>query len=76
MVSAPLYFHLNMVDLQRLITVLSLFKHFLYNHGASDGMDLRWWVHGLSYSAVGFLSSGVTECTKLFLYFRHLFTGS
>ena len=39
-------------------------------------MDLRWWVHALSRSAGGFLSSDVTECTKLFLYFMRLFTGS
>ena len=59
----------------------SLFRHFQCNHVAavpgprsSDGMDVsfcgtdrRWWVHVLSLSAAGFLSSGVTECTKLFL---------
>ena len=70
--------------------VLSVFKHFQCNHGASDsglrssdGMDLslcstdrRWWVHALSRSAGGCISSGVTECTKLFLDFRRLFTGS
>ena len=90
MVSASLYFHFSMFDLQRSIPVLSLFKDFQCNHGASDhgprssdGMDLsfcgtdrRWWVHALSRSAGGFVSSGVTECTKLFLDFRHLFTGS
>ena len=90
MVSASLYFHFSMFDLQRLIPVHSLFKLFQCNHGASDpglrsldGMDLslcgtdrRWWVHALSRSAKGFVSSGVTECTKLFLDFRRLFTGS
>ena len=79
-----------MFDLQRPIPVLSLFRHFQCNHGASDpgpkfadGMDLsfcgtdrRWWVHAPSRSAGGFVSSGVTECTKLFLDFRCLFTGS
>ena len=68
--------------------ILSLF--FQCNHGASDpwprssdGMDLgfcgtdhRWWVHALSRSVGGFVSSGVTECTKLFLDYRRLFTGS
>ena len=90
MVSASLYFHFSMFDLQRPIPVLSLFRHFQCNHGASDsgpkssdGMDLsfcgtdrRWWVHALSRSAGGFVSSGVAECTKLFLDLRRLFTGS
>ena len=47
---------------------------------SADGMDLsfcdtdrRWWVHALSRSAGWFISSGVTECTKLLLDFRHLF---
>ena len=47
MVSASLYFYFNMFDLQRPIPVISLFKHFQCNHGASDpgsrssdGMDL------------------------------------
>ena len=89
MVSASLYFHFAMFDLQRPTPVLSLFRHFQCNHGASvpgprssDGIDVsfcgtdrRWWVHGLSLSAEGFLSSGMTECTKLFLDFRRLFTG-
>ena len=77
-----------MFDLQRPIPVLSLFRHFQCNHGASypgprssGGMDLsgtdrRWWVHDFSRSAGGFVSSGVTECTKLFLDFRRLCTGS
>ena len=46
MVSASLYFHFSMFDLQRPIPVLSLFRHLQYNHGASnpglmssDGMD-------------------------------------
>ena len=80
MVPASLYFHFSMFDLQWPIPVLSLFKHFQCNHGASDGIDLsfcstdcRWWVHALSRSAGGFESSGVTECTKLFLDFRRLF---
>ena len=30
----------------------------------------------LCLSAGGFLSSGVTGCTKLFLDFKHSFTGS
>ena len=90
MVSTSLYFHFSMFDFQRPIPVLSLFRHFQCNHGASDpglkssgGMDLsfcgtdrRWWVHVLSRSAGGFVSSGVTECTKLFHDFRRLFTGS
>ena len=48
-----------------------------------DGMDLsfggtdrRYWLHPLGGSAGGFVSSGVTECMKLFLDFRRLFTGS
>ena len=83
MVSASLYFHFSMFDLQRPIPVLSLFRHFQCNHGDSDpvprsldGMDLsfcgtdrRWYVHVVSRSA------GVTEWTKLFLDFRRLFTG-
>ena len=59
-------------------------------HGASvqgprysDGMDVnfcgtdrRWWVHAFSLSAGFFiLSSGMAECIKLFLDFRHFFTG-
>ena len=90
MVLASLYFHFSMFDWQRPIPVLSLFRHFQCNHGFSDpgprssyGMDLsfcgtdcRWWVHALSRAAGGFVSSGVTECTKLFLDFRRLFTGS
>ena len=90
MVSASLYFHFSMFDLQRPTPVLSLFRHFQCNHGASDigprsldgmdvsfcGTDRRWWVHALSLSAGGFLLSGVTECTKLCLNFRRLFTGS
>ena len=40
------------------------------------GTDRRWWVHALSLSTGGFLSSGVTECPKLFLDLRRLFTGS
>ena len=89
MVPASLYFHFSMFDLQLPIPVLSLFIHFPCNHGASDpgprasdGMDLsfcvtdrRWWVHAFSRSAGGFVSSGVTECTKL-LDLRRLFTGS
>ena len=46
---------------------------------SSDGMDVSlcgtdrsWLVHALSLSAGGFLSSGVTECTKLFLDFMRL----
>ena len=76
-----------MFELQRLIPVLSLFRHFQCNYGASDpgprssdGMDLslsgtdsRWLVHALSRSAGGFVSSGVTECTKLFHDFRRLY---
>ena len=70
-----------MFDLQRPIPVLSLFRHFQCNRGASDtgtrysdGMDLcgtdcMWWVHALSRSDGGFLSSGMTDCTKLFLDF-------
>ena len=68
----------------------SQFRHFQCYHGASvpgpmssDGMDVsfcgtdrRWWVHALSLSDEGFLSSGLTECTKLFLDFKRLFTGS
>ena len=75
MVSASLYFHFSMFDLQRAIPVLSLFRHFQCNHGASypgpkssDGMDLsfcgtdrRWWVHALSRAAGGFVSNGVTR---------------
>ena len=87
MVSASLYFYFSMFDLQRPIPVLSLFRHFQCNHGAadpgpksSDGMDLSfcgtWWFHALSRSPGGFVSSGVTECTNLFLDFRRLFTGS
>ena len=78
MVSASLYFHFTMFDLQPTNPVLSLFRHFQCNHRisdhgppSSDGMDLsccgtdrRWWVHALSLSAGGFLSSGVTECTN------------
>ena len=88
MVSASLHFHFSMFDLQRPIAVLSLIRYFQCNHGASDlgskssnGMDLsfrgtdrRWWIHAFSRSAGGFVSSGVTECTKLFLDFRRLFT--
>ena len=69
MVSATLYLHFSMFDLQRPIPVLSLFKHFQCNHVAldpgprsSDGMDLRlygtdrrWWVHALSRSTVFFI---------------------
>ena len=90
MVSASLYFHFTMLDLQRSIPVHSLFRHDQCNHGASDpgsrysdGMDLsfcgierRWWVHALSRSAGGFVSSGVIKCTKLFLDLMHLFTCS
>ena len=79
-----------MIDLLRPIPGLILFRHFPCNHGASDprprssdGMDLsfcgtdgRWWAHALGRSAGGFVSSGVTEGTKLFLDFRCLFTGS
>ena len=79
-----------MFDLQQPIPVLSLFKLIQCNHGtsdpgsrSSDGMDLsfcgtdrRWLVHALSRSAGRFVSSGVTECTKLFLDSRRLFTGS
>ena len=89
MVSASLYFYFSMFDLQRPIPVLNLFRHFQCNHVVSDpghrssdgmdfslcGTDRRWWVHALSRSAGGFLSS-VTECTKLFLGFNRLFTGS
>ena len=71
MVSALLYSHLSMFDLQQPIPVLRLFRHFQYNHGASDpgprssygmdysfcGTDRLWWVHALSDSAGGFLSS-------------------
>ena len=80
-----------MFDLQRPIPVLSVFRYFQCNNGASDpwpkssdGMDLsfcgtyrRWctWVH-LSRSAGGFVSSSVTECTNPFLDLRRLFTGS
>ena len=90
MVSASVFFQFIIFDLQRPIPVLCLFRYFQSNHGASDhgprssdGMDLsfcgtdrRWWVHALSHSAGAFLSSGVTECTKLFLDFRRLFTCS
>ena len=87
MVSASLYFHFRMFDLQRPIPVLCLFGHFQCNHGASDpgprssdGMDLSFCGtdrrHALSRSDGGFVSSGVTECTKLFLDFRRLFTVS
>ena len=83
-------FPFSMFNLQTPIQVLSLFRHFQCNHGASDpgprssdsmdlsfcGTDRRWWVHALSRPAGGFVSSGVTECTKLFLYFKRLFTGS
>ena len=79
-----------MFGVQRPIPVICLFRHFQCNHGASDpvprssdGMDLslcdtdrRWWVYALNRSAGGFVSSGVTECTKLFIDFRRLFTGS
>ena len=89
-VSASLYCHVSMFDLQRPIPVLSLFRHFQCNHGASDpgskssdGMDLgfcrtdrMWWLHALSRSAGCFVLSGETEYTKLFLDFRRLFTGS
>ena len=75
MVSASMYFHFIMFDLQWPIPVLSLFRHFHCNYGASDqgprssdgmalsfcGTDRRWWVHALSRSARVFLSSGVTE---------------
>ena len=68
MVSASLYFHFSMFDIQRPIAVLSLFIHFQCNRGASDtgpkssdcmdlsfcGIDRRWWVHALSRSAGGF----------------------
>ena len=67
MVSASLYFHFTMFDLQRPTPVQSLFRHFQCYHGAlvhgtrsSDGMDVsfcgrdrRWWVHALSLSAGG-----------------------
>ena len=90
MVSASLHFHFSMFDLKQPIPVLSLFRHFQCSHGASDpgpsfldGMDLsfcgtdrRCWFNALSRYAGGFVSSGVTECTKLFLDFRRLFTGS
>ena len=90
MMSALLYFHFSMIDLQRPIPVLSLFRHFQRNHGASDpgpkssdgiglsfcSTDHRWYVHALSRSAGRFVSSGVTECTKLFLDFGRLFTDS
>ena len=90
MVSASLYFHFSMFDLQRPIPVSSLFRDFQCNHGdsdpgyrSSDGMDLsfcgtdrKWWVHVLSRPAGGFVSSGVTGCTKLCLDFRRLFTDS
>ena len=79
-----------MFDLQQPIPVHSLLRHFQCNHGASDpgrrssdgmdasfcGTDRRWCVHALSRSAGWFVSSGVTECTKLFLDFKSLFTGS
>ena len=56
MVLASLYFHFSLFDLQRPIPVLSLFRHFQCNHGASDpgpkssdvmdlslcGTDRRW----------------------------------
>ena len=75
MVSASLYFHFRMFDLQRLIPILSLFRHFQRNYRTSDpgtrssdgialsfcGTDRRWWFHALSRSAGGFLLSGVTE---------------
>ena len=75
MLSASLYLHFSMFDLQRPIQVLSLFRHYQCNHGASDpgprssdGMDLdfcgtdrRWWVHAVSRSAGGFMSNGVTR---------------
>ena len=90
MVSASLYFHFSMFDLQQPIPILSMFRHFYCNHGASDhvprssdgmdfsffGTDRRWWVHALNRSAGGFVSSGMTKCTKLYLDFRRLFTGS
>ena len=70
-----------MLDLQRPTPVLSLFRPFRCNHGNSDpgprsldGMDLSlcgtdssWWVHALCHSAGGFVSNGVTECTKPYL---------
>ena len=85
--STSLYFHFSMFDLHLTIQVLSLFRHFQCNRGPSDpgprsldGMDMSfcdtdrwWWVHTLSRSAGGFVSSGVTE---LFLDFRRLFTCS
>ena len=76
-------FTFYMFNFQRPIPVLSLLRHFQCNHGASDGMTLSFcgidrmgWVHALSRSAGGFVSSGVKECTKLFLDFMRLFTGS
>ena len=36
MVSSSLYFYLRKFDLQRPMSVLSLFRHFQCNHGASD----------------------------------------
>ena len=86
-VSASLYFHFSIFDLQRPIPFLSLFRYFQCNHGSSDngprssdgmdfsfcGTDRMWWVHAFSRSAGGFVSSGVTECTKLFPDFRRLY---
>ena len=40
------------------------------------GTDHMWWVHALSRFDGGFVSSCVTECTRLFLDVRRLFTGS
>ena len=67
-VVSSLYFHFSMFDLQQPIPVLSLFRYFPYNHGASDpeprfsdGMALSfcvsnriWWVNALSCFAGGF----------------------
>ena len=88
MMSASLYFHFSMFGLQRPIPVFSLFRLFQCNHGTPDseprssdsmdfsfcGTDRMWWVHVLSRSAGGFVSSGVTECTKLFLDLMQLFS--
>ena len=72
MVSASLYFHFSMFDLQRPIPVLSLFRHFHHGPRSSDDMDVsfrstdrRWWDHALSRSAGEFVSSGVTKCTRM-----------
>ena len=73
---ASLYFHFSMFDLQRLISTVTMELQIL-----GPGLQMVWILVSLVQTAGGgssggFVSSGVTECTKLLLDFRRLFTGS